>query len=653
MMVQVLSSKRFFFRLFGVLCFLLLISPVSARFSEHLTNSEWYYQDRISLVDSLNGESRKYVNSDSSKSKRYARQALEVAKEISYGKGIATAYRRLGYVNLRHGDLAMAKHYYELNLEFRRSEEDSARLADAHYVLSQVTDRMGDKVGTLDNLLAALRLLNNSRIPDQRAKVLNGLGNYYRNEKEYDQAIKNYQEALNLRLTISDSIGIIRSYQSLGNLQVNIGNGASAKSNYLKALDYTSPANRTRFEPGILTNLGTVYYNSGQLDSAELFYQKALKIRQESGNAYSQALLLNNLTALAFERKTYRKSVNYAEEGVALAKEVGSPELLSSLYYNLSDSYKALGDYKRSFEYYKLSDSIDYEITNTEKNAQLAELQVKFDTEKKDREIAEKTLELTEASIEQKQLLAGLVFLLLVAGFIYWSLLRKKKSNKLLQSKKELIEKREQEKALLLRELHHRVKNNFQVVSSLLNLQYYEAESHTAAEAIKAGQTRVEAMSMIHRELYQGENDTALEMKDYVVHLIENAIYLYDFEPEAVDLDLDIDDSPLDVKYAIPLGIIINELITNAFKHAFQAVARPALRVYLNMDTASQKLTLTVGDNGPGLPHTGEVKASSFGLELIGDLMKQLKGKMTTDNQSGAEFTIVFPYIPLSAHVEG
>ncbi len=612
-----------------------------------------HYQGTKATVDSLNKESRKYVDSDSSKSIQFALQALEIANSLGYIDGVATSHRRLGYVYLKYGDLVKAKRHYQFNLDYRKRDEDTIKLADAHFVISQVTRRMGDKVATLDNLLAALSLLDNSGKTTGLTKVLDGLGNYYRMDQDYKLADEYYNRALSIRLSNLDSIGIIRSYQVLGNLQAAMDNDELAKSNYLLALGYAVGPNHDRFQSGLLTNLGNLFYRSSILDSAELFYQKALKIRQESGNAYSQALLLNNLTALAFERKTYRKSLNYAEEGVALAKEVGSPELLSSLYYNLSDSYKALGDYKRSFEYYKLSDSIDYEITNTEKNAQLAELQVKFDTEKKDREIAEKTLELTEASIEQKQLLAGLVFLLLVAGFIYWSLLRKKKSNKLLQSKKELIEKREQEKALLLRELHHRVKNNFQVVSSLLNLQYYEAESHTAAEAIKAGQTRVEAMSMIHRELYQGENDTALEMKDYVVHLIENAIYLYDFEPEAVDLDLDIDDSPLDVKYAIPLGIIINELITNAFKHAFQAVARPALRVYLNMDTASQKLTLTVGDNGPGLPHTGEVKASSFGLELIGDLMKQLKGKMTSDNQSGAEFTIVFPYIPLSAHVEG
>ncbi|GAB5533728.1 MAG: hypothetical protein Roseis3KO_55050 [Roseivirga sp.] len=361
---------------------------------------------------------------------------------------------------------------------------------------------------------------------------------------------------------------------------------------------------------------------------------------------------MNNLTALEYDLENYSQSIDHAQKGVELARETGASELLSSLYYNLSDSYKALGDYKRSFEYYKLSDSIDYEITNTEKNAQLAEMQVKFDTEKKDKEIAQQNLDLTKADTQKNQLFAGIGLLVLIAGFISWSLVRKRRSNARLEAQKSLIEKREQEKALLLRELHHRVKNNFQVVSSLLNLQYYEAESAGAAEAIKAGQTRVEAMSMIHRELYQGENDTALEMKDYVVHLIENAIYMYDFEPDAVDLKLEIDDSPLDVKYAIPLGIIINELITNAFKHAFQSVAKPALSVYLNRDTEAQKLTLKVSDNGPGLPDTGEVKPSSFGLELIGDLMKQLKGELMVNNQQGAEFTIVFPYVPLSQHVE-
>lgn len=632
--------------LFGVVLFVQLSSLLAMERSEFQSTNQ-------NLVDSLNNVSAGLIYKDSAMARIKAEEALAISTRIGYESGSANAYRHLGLLNLRAGAFAKAKEFYRLNLEFRIKEGNEISIAKAYFVLSQVTNRAGEKVETLEYLLKALDLLEKSTDTKTLNRVYDALGNHYRGERNFQLAEKYYSESLDIRLSESDSAGLLYSYQVIGNLYGVQDLNTQAKSSYREGLKYSRGDVDNRRVASISTNLGITYYKEELYDSSRFYYEEALKAQRSLGNRYSEALILNNLTALEFGLGDYRKSISYASLGVELAKETGASELLSSLYYNLSDSYKALGDYKRSFEYYKLSDSIDYEITNTEKNAQLAELQVKFDTEKKDREIAEKTLELTEASIEQKQLLAGLVILLLVAGFIYWSLLRKKKSNKLLQSKKELIEKREQEKALLLRELHHRVKNNFQVVSSLLNLQYYEAESHTAAEAIKAGQTRVEAMSMIHRKLYQGENDTALEMKDYVVHLIENAIYLYDFEPEAVDLDLDIDDSPLDVKYAIPLGIIINELITNAFKHAFQAVARPALRVYLNMDTASQKLTLTVGDNGPGLPHTGEVKASSFGLELIGDLMKQLKGKMTTDNQSGAEFTIVFPYIPLSAHVEG
>ncbi len=603
-------------------------------------------------VDSLIVRAKSLFYTDSTQSRLVAEKALMSAYDIDYGEGIAKSWRRLGSYHLVRGELNKSLSYYQLNYDYYFDIKDTLGLGRASLSISQVTGRLGDKVRTLDFLQKGTSFAQGASDWKTYARILSSLGNYYRNEGEYDEAQNYYELALKSRLEREDKLGIISSYQVLGNLFGIQGRHQKAKSYYIKSLSLVSEQNLSSRKAGLLTNLGVTYYKLSFLDSAEYFYQKALKLRKESGNIYSQTLLLNNLTALAFERKNYRQSIDYAEEGLVLAKEVGSPELLSSLYYNLSDGYKALGDYKRSFEYYKLSDSIDYEITNTEKNAQLAELQVKFDTEKKDKEIAQQNLDLTRADTQKKQLFAGIGLLILVAGFISWSLVRKRRSNTRLQAQKSLIEKREQEKALLLRELHHRVKNNFQVVSSLLNLQYYEAESTGAAEAIKAGQTRVEAMSMIHRELYQGENDTALEMKDYVVHLIENAIYMYDFEPDAVDLQLEIDDSPLDVKYAIPLGIIINELITNAFKHAFQSVTKPALSVYLNMDAEAQKLTLKVGDNGPGIRENNEARASSFGLELIGDLMKQLKGKLTSNNEKGAEFTIVFPYVPLSQHVE-
>lgn len=624
-----------------------------SNFSDH--SSDYRLQEIVldrSGLDSLNRTVAKMISSNPDSAEVLAKLSLGLGEDLGYDDGVAYAVRNLAVIHYRRGDYQTAKVYYKRNLEIRSRQNDPVLLAKAYSILAQTNTRLGEKTETLDNLLKALRLIETTEDRLTFGKVLDALGNHYRSERSYKDAQKYYQRALNIRLEQGDSVGLLYSYQVIGNLYGVQDMNSQAKSAYREGLKYTRGYRDNRRIASISTNLGITYYKEQVYDSARFYYTQALSAQRNLGNRYSEALILNNLTALEYELENYSQAIGHAQKGVKLARETGASELLSSLYYNLSDSYKALGDYKRSFEYYKLSDSIDYEITNTEKNAQLAELQVKFDTEKKDKEIAQQNLDLAQADIQKNRLFAGIALLALIAGFIFWSLVRKRRSNARLQAQKSLIEKREQEKALLLRELHHRVKNNFQVVSSLLNLQYYEAESTGAAEAIKAGQTRVEAMSMIHRELYQGDSDTALEMKDYVVHLIENAIYMYDFEPEAVDLQLEIDDSPLDVKYAIPLGIIINELITNAFKHAFQSVAKPALSVYLDMDKAAQKLTLKVGDNGPGIPESSEAESSSFGLELIGDLMKQLKGELTSSNQDGATFTIVFPYISLSQHVE-
>ncbi len=603
-------------------------------------------------VDSLINVAKLLFAEDSTKSRVFAEQALEQAKRINYSDGTTASYRRLGAYYLTMGSLQKAKYYYNQNLQFYLKTDDLSRQAKGYLSLSEVTSKLGDRVATLDNLIKALELVQKTDDVQSHTRILNLLGNHFRHEQDYERAADYYNEALEIRLTINDSSGLANSYQVLGNLYGEQLQSGAAKKHYFKSLDYLHDNRYAQQRAGILTNLGIIYARTNRLDSAIFCYEKAFALRKASGNIYSQALLLNNLTALAFQQEQYQRSIDYAQTGLVLAEQSGAPQLLSSLYYNLSDSYKEIGDFKQSFYYYKLSDSIDYELTNAEKNAEMARLQVQFETAQKDKEIAQQSLNLVKANTQRNWLLSGSALLLIIAGFVYWSLIRKRRSNRALQEQNELIIKREYEKTLLLRELHHRVKNNFQVVSSLLNLQYYETENPEAANAIKSGRTRVEAMSMIHSELYQGNSDTAMEMEDYIRHLIENVVFLYNFELEDITLDLSIDERPLEVKYAIPIGIIVNELITNAFKHAFEVTEKPSLTVLLKWDVISEELTLKVKDNGAGLPPTASDKGSSFGLELITDLVKQLQGKLLVENNKGAEFTIVVPYLTVYQNVE-
>ncbi len=207
--------------------------------------------------------------------------------------------------------------------------------------------------------------------------------------------------------------------------------------------------------------------------------------------------------------------------------------------------------------------------------------------------------------------------------------------------------------ALMMKELHHRVKNNLAIVSSLLKLQSNRLDDEKAIQAVRVGQQRVEAMSLIHQRLYQTEHVTTINMRDYLTDLTQNLMQAYGYEPSFFDLQLIIEHAILDIDVAMPLGLIVNELATNAFKYAYSDDKRPLLRIaLLNNHSAQAGITLEVQDNGPGIDMTdwqGTGSRSSFGKRLIASLAEQLEGHFRLYKENGTLFRLHIPEIRLQA----
>ena len=240
-----------------------------------------------------------------------------------------------------------------------------------------------------------------------------------------------------------------------------------------------------------------------------------------------------------------------------------------------------------------------------------------------------------------QQILLGLFLAALVlGGFAYYAYQRKKKTSKVLDEKNKIIEKALQEKQLLLKEVHHRVKNNFQIVSSLLELQTKGIEDEKALNLANEGKNRVKSMALIHQKLYQ--NDTGLiNFDEYIQTLVKELSYMYASEKK-VETNIQTENMQFDVDTAIPLGLIVNELITNAYKYAFDAAADNTLNISINK-LNDEEYKLVVADNGKGIDDTIDLaKVKSLGLRLVKRLTKQLQGKFTVNNTKGASFEITF-----------
>ncbi len=201
------------------------------------------------------------------------------------------------------------------------------------------------------------------------------------------------------------------------------------------------------------------------------------------------------------------------------------------------------------------------------------------------------------------------------------------------------------EKDLMMKEIHHRVKNNLMVIQSLLNLQSRYIKDTAARDIFKDSQNRAKSMAMIHESLYQSTDLKRIEFSDYINTLAKNLFYSYAADPKRVKMDVDVDEVMLDVNTAIPLGLILTELLSNCFKYAFPGDRKGEIKVDFHpyVDNGVNKLRLKVSDNGIGLPEGFDPeKSDSLGLMLIYSLSEQINATLTLDTTVGTTFEISF-----------
>ena len=260
------------------------------------------------------------------------------------------------------------------------------------------------------------------------------------------------------------------------------------------------------------------------------------------------------------------------------------------------------------------------------------ELDAKYVKEQQDREIQY----LDEKNKIQRRFLiigAAALFLISLLSYFLYRLLRRSRAQK------EMIAKTLKEKDTLMREIHHRVKNNLQLVSSLLTMQGRSINDLNALEAINEGKSRVRSMALIHQDLYNRENLTGISVKEYIEKLTTELFGTYQVNQDQINLEMHIEDIELDVDTMVPLGLIINELISNSLKYAFPENRQGLLQVSLAIK--DNNLRLQVTDDGIGYD-VNKISEESFGSTLVKALTEQLDGKITTDGVNGATTTIDF-----------
>jgi len=244
--------------------------------------------------------------------------------------------------------------------------------------------------------------------------------------------------------------------------------------------------------------------------------------------------------------------------------------------------------------------------------------------------------------------------LLRMAGEIFMTILNRKRAEeelikyrtqleKLVDKRTAELKKLLEEKEILLKEIHHRVKNNLQIISSLLYLQSHSINDKTAMDLLQESQNRIKSIGLVHEKLYQSENFARIDFKRYIYDLSSYLFSSYRININIVLLNINVGDMYLNINKAIPCGLIINELLTNALKHAFPPGSKGEISIKFYREN-DKKLVLEIRDNGKGLPEGLNIeKLSSLGLKLVKNLVKQIDGELYLSGEKGTAFKITFP----------
>jgi len=454
----------------------------------------------------------------------------------------------------------------------------------------------------------------------------NKTATYLRLNKSFPTALNQYQKADGfIKVFLNDALQI-KSEKEITN------------SNLLRGI--------------IAGNIGKCYLGLEQYKEAIPFLEKSIEgINEYNKGKFSTHIIENTLaiTECHLKLNNFEKATDYLSGDIQPIQTTNilKKNRLYALFYNKT------GDYRNESVFLRRNISMRDSILINESEISKQNLALVMAEEsaytreriEEQREELEKSKNEMLAKNENFNLLSiSLIFTLLgFAGLVY-AYLKSIKNQRLIAEQKHFIENSLVEKDSLLKEIHHRVKNNLQMVSSLLSLQTKNTRSKAAIEALEEGKSRVKAMALIHQKLYQNDDLSVIEMQGYIESLINSVQSVYKKGGHNINITIDAEGVELDIDRAIPFGLILNELVSNSFKYAFPENDDDG-KIYIHLrKVMNQEGFFEYTDNGVGLPEDTDDKTnSSMGIRLMNRLVNQLQSQLNIDKTSeGVRFWFNF-----------
>ena len=486
----------------------------------------------------------------------------------------------------------------------------------------------------------------------QLCTINNHIAIIYHHSRDSTNAAKYYSEALRIAEKYNDKATVYLLTHNIATIYFNKALSAPARDLLESVQRKYGPPDKmdVSTHQRFVCDLLQLYTLLGQFDRAEPYSRQLIDIQdhyQLKNDMQSDAYVV--LLDYFLASRQYSRMPLYLKKDEVVATAYGSPRNLSKLHHLWFSYDTAMRDYQGAVAQLLQTSKWNNISSNNARDRMLKELQVQFETQKKEDQIValQRQTQLEKSNTRQAMLIrnisiAGIIAIVIIAILLFRQNRLKQRTNNLITGQNEKLQHLVTEKEWLMKELHHRVKNNLQIVMSLLESQSEFIDNEPALTAIHNSEHRIHAMSLIHQKLYNTDNVSSINMSLYIREL---GTYLTDsfHTGQRIRMAYDIQEIELDVSQAVPLGLIMNEAITNAMKYAFPNGRRGVISISLT-DTDSCHYLLCIADNGIGMPESSmNKKKGSLGMTLMEGLTGDLNGTFTIHSNKGTTIRVLFP----------
>lgn len=589
--------------------------------------------------------------------KKLALSSLHIAKKYKNLEEQANAYKALGLAEILSKNSYLGIKYYDSGIAAAKLSGN----ANIHAaVLSKRAGACGD-LGDFDKAIEyyteAYNLVKKTNNKELLSALCNNLADAYQTTRRNPELIIEYfKQSIAISLELKQWQRAALSYSNLAREYMILNQPKEAEKAAYLSLSYCNQSSQNSYEKASTYNLiGSIFVDLNQVSKGIQFCKVSYRLFDSLNMEINWLGAILSLTEAYFKIKQYDSAKVFAQQMLAIAQEERAKYYIKDAFKylfaisekenNLQDALLYHQKYKQwSDSVYLLEKEINISNVALKEKIAKADFESKLDLQRKVRENKKLLGEKNNLTLVIVALAIILSALVLMAFLLYKNNVKRKKLYLELQERNEIVVKQSLANEVLIQEIHHRVKNNLTMLQSMLYLQSKGSTQEETKQVLKESQSRIYSISLVHQHLYENKEVGKLNLVSYTEKLIDEIIETLGMSDNSIETEVAGDELFLDIKYSIPIGLILNELIVNSFKYAFENQANK--RIFIQIKKQSSTFEISCSDNGKGLPEAFETMTGKLGFKIIRLLVKQMKADINYHRQEGkSEFVISIPLL--------